>query len=133
MRHVNTPSSPLATLQMEISTRQKVPERPMPSEQWTSIGLSSVRALCTLLRDTERWAEDAEGRQAVLTVHGTLPQYSNSVQCSIIQYVCIVIVVEGENLTDKHYTTNKMVITFSRTVPYLRVRVYARTYIRMYA
>ena len=47
-------ASPLATLRMDISTRQKVPERPTPSEQCTNIGLSSVRALCTLLRDRGR-------------------------------------------------------------------------------
>ena len=74
----------------------------------------------------------AEDRQAVMTVHGTLPQYSNSVCIMyIIQYVCKVIVLEGENLTDKHYTTNKMVITFSCTVPYLCVRTYVHTHVSM--
>jgi len=84
--------------------------------------------------NTERGAEDAEDRQAVLIVHGTLPQYSNSVQCTyIIQYVCIVIVLEGENLTDKHYTANKMVIAYhvlyhTCVYVYTHVRTYACTY-----
>lgn len=90
------------------------------------------QGLVHLAKGHREMGRRAENRQAVMTVHGTLPQYSNSVCIMyIIQYVCKVIVLEGENLTDKHYTTNKMVITFSCTVPYLCVRTYVHTHVSM--